>query len=92
MKLPILINHDSKKQVGSIYTEDKNVIVEFIEGNEPTREEFFNMFGCSCRMLDITNKGKVWYVKKAIIYYFNLEPIDYENKKEDKTEKEDTTS
>lgn len=45
MEIPILINHDREKQIGWIKLGIPHAIIEFNEGKEPTRDEFFGIFG-----------------------------------------------
>ena len=63
-------------------TENANSLdVEFIDGANVTRKEFFKMFGCSCYIADIgaAIKGRKgldnFIVKRAKINSFRWEPV-----------------
>ena len=75
--LPIYKSLESQEEIGTLVAEEDNgFLVTFNKDVNVTREQFFTMFGCACRILEweAHNTGQQ-IIRQAKIMAFELEPL-----------------
>jgi hypothetical protein len=74
--IPILLNHDHSRVIGTVHQADGRLFVEFTADVPVTQELFLEMFGNpGARVLESEEKDGVTLIRKAEILEFSFSPI-----------------